>query len=181
MTECQDSRAIGSGRRAKKLKTHRADLFTQFPCEGKNLCRNLRQARFQQEFDSGPQSGNGGMVISTRLEFLPIRGISDFALGNEIRRLHIPAANDGRIQQVAPAFLNEQNSCTGRTEHPLLRARRKKIDVIERHRKGAERLNSIDAKQGSSLPTQGTDALNINSIAAAKIRGCQSHQLRSIC
>src|SRR6266404_756485 len=105
------------------------------------------------------------MVVGTGLEFLSIHGISDFALGDEIRRLHIPAANDGRIQQVMPAFLNKQKSCTGRAEHPLLRARCKKIDVIRRDRKSAERLNGVDTKQGSTLRAKRADGLNINSTA----------------
>src|SRR5207248_11796394 len=102
-------------------------------------------------FDGGAQSGNGGMVVSARLKFLSIHGISDFALGDEVGRLYIPAANDRRVQQVTPAFPDKQNSCAGRAEHPLLCARREKIDLVKPGGKGAERLYGVDRKQGPSL------------------------------
>src|SRR5437660_180352 len=51
--------------------------------------------------------------------------------------------------------------------------------MIERDRKGAERLNGVDAKQGSPLAAPGADSVNINSITAAEIGRCQRHQFGS--
>ena len=86
------------------------------------------------------------MIVSARLELLAAPGISDLALGDEIRGLDVPPSDSHRTQEVAPAFLDVKKARARRTQHPFLGARAQKINSIQRDWKRAEGLDGIDRK-----------------------------------
>src|SRR5947207_73116 len=106
--------------------------------------RDFVRSGFEKKFYRCAQSRHDTVRVRARLEFSPAAFEFYLTLRDEIRRNDVPAADDRWPQQIASAFLYVENPGARGSEHPFLRAGAEKIDVPQRDRKNAERLDRID-------------------------------------
>src|SRR5450631_1407950 len=121
MAKRYNPRTIFLVARAEKLETRRCNLIAEQLRERSNLLLDFRRPGFQKKLHRRAQAGDRIVGVSARLEFLAAGCIADFALSDEVRRLHVPAADRRRAQQLVPALFHKQDSGARWTEHPLLR------------------------------------------------------------
>src|SRR4051812_43582045 len=119
------------------------------------------------------------MGIRAWLEFPATRFELDVALRDKVRGHDVPAADDRRAQQLAPALFHKQNPRARRTEHPLLGPRAGEVDMLQRNRSYTHGLNGVDRKQNAAPGTERTDRVQIDAITADIVRAGESDELRS--
>ncbi len=98
----------------------------------------------EQHVDGGAHAVNAGDVQYAWLIALGRVRQDDLVLGDVIRRSDIPRAEQRGAEQLEALFFYINDPDRHRPEEPLVRVGAEKIDMLDRDRKRAERLDRIE-------------------------------------